>query len=65
MKLEFSPQIFNKFQISNFTKIRRVQGNFFHAKGQAKLKVAFRKFAKALKNTTTSHIHKKTKFYFS
>jgi len=34
MKLEFSRQIFEKYSISNFFKIRPVLAEFFHADGQ-------------------------------
>jgi len=34
MKLEFSRQIFEKYSISNFLKIRPVQAKLFHADGQ-------------------------------
>ena len=56
MKLEFSRQIFENTQISNFTKTRRVEAELFHADGQAErhmtklIIVAFRNFANAPKN---------------
>jgi hypothetical protein len=58
MKLEFSWQIFEKnAQISDFTKIRPVGAELFHAGGRAdgrtdmtKLTVAFRSFANVPNN---------------
>ena len=51
IKLEYSGYIFKKS--SNFMKIRPVGAELFHANGQtdlAKLKVAFRNLANALKD---------------
>jgi len=47
MKLKLSGQIFEKSQISNFMKIRRVGAESFHVDGRTdttKLIVAFRNF---------------------
>jgi hypothetical protein len=52
MKLEFSRHILEK-RVTNFTKIRSVGSELFHADRQTdmtKLTVAFRNFAKALNN---------------
>ena len=58
MKLEFSRQIFENNQISNFMGIRPVGDVVFYADGQTdgrtdmtKLTVAFPNFANAYKNT--------------
>jgi hypothetical protein len=51
--LNFLTDVRKNTQISNFTKIRPVGVEFFHADGQTdmtKLTVALRNFAKALKN---------------
>ena len=48
MKPEFTRKIFEKYFISNFTKIRPVGAELFHVDGRTditKLIVAFRKFA--------------------
>jgi hypothetical protein len=53
IKLEFSWQILENFQISNFKKIRQVETEFLHADRQrdmAKLIVTFRKFVNETKN---------------
>jgi hypothetical protein len=53
MKLELSPQIFEKTQISSFIKIR---AELFHADGQTdmtELIVAFRNFGNALNEVTS------------
>jgi hypothetical protein len=53
MKLEFSGQIFEKSSKSNFTKIRPVGAELFHADRRTdmtKLIVAFRNVANAPKN---------------
>ena len=58
MKLEFSRQMFEKSQISNYIKVRLVGAELFHADGRTdrqiygrtdmtKLILAFRNFAKA------------------
>jgi hypothetical protein len=52
MKLEFSRQFSKNNQISNFTKIRPMGAEFFHADGRTdmtKVIVAFRNFANAPK----------------
>ena len=53
MKLELTRQSFEKFQISNFIKIRPMGAELFHADGHTditKLIVAFCNFANASKN---------------
>jgi len=53
MKIEFSLQIFEKYQISDLMKIRSLGAELFHADGRTyttKLIVAFRNFAKSRKN---------------
>ena len=53
MKLKFLEGFSKNTQISDFTKIRVVGAELFHADGQrdmAKLMVAFRSFANAPKN---------------
>jgi len=59
MNLEFSRQIFENNQISNSMKILHERTDLFHADGwtdrrtdETKLIVAFRNFAKALKNNS-------------
>jgi hypothetical protein len=58
IKLELSRKIFEKnTQMSNFTKIRLVRSELFHADGQTdttKLPVAFRNFENAPKNSKNS-----------
>jgi len=53
MKLEFSLQIFENSQISNFIKIRPMETEFHEDRrtDMTKLIVAFRNFANALKKT--------------
>ena len=56
MKLELSPQIFEKTQVSSFIKIRPVGAELFHADGQTdmtELIVAFRNFGNALNEVTS------------
>jgi hypothetical protein len=53
MKLEFSIQISKNIQISNFTKIRPVGAEIFHAEGRTdtdmtKVTAAFRNFGKTV-----------------
>ena len=58
MKFEFSPHIFENSQISNFTKIRPVEAEFFHADGRTdvtKFFAAFCNFANAPVNIWWSH----------
>jgi hypothetical protein len=64
--LEFSRRIFP--QISNFTKIRPVGAELFHADGQTdsrtdvtKLIVAFRNFANAPTNESTAYIGRRSR----
>ena len=57
MKLEFSRQIFENTQISNFMKICSVGAEMFHEDGRAditKLIIAFRNFANAPKNLSNN-----------
>jgi hypothetical protein len=54
MKLEFSLQVTQNIQVSNFIKVRPMRAELFHADGQTdmmKLIVAFRNFASAPKKS--------------
>ena len=54
MKLDFSLQIFEKIQISNFMNIRPMAAELLHADGRTdvtKLVVAFHNFANASRNS--------------
>jgi hypothetical protein len=59
MDLEISPQFSKNIQIPHFLKIRLVEAELFHARGQTdmtKLTVALRNFANALNNSATDKL---------
>jgi hypothetical protein len=56
MELEFSRQIFEKFQIKHLMKIRLVEAELFHTDGRTdttKLTVAFRNLVKSPENSSS------------
>jgi hypothetical protein len=50
MRLEYSRQIFEKAQISNFVKIRSVGAEWFNTDGQDEANSRFRNFSNATKS---------------
>jgi len=64
MEIEFSQQIFETTQTSNFTKIISVAAELFHTDGQTdmtKLTVAFRNFVNEPDNKPVGNTHSHTR----